>query len=84
MKKLTIYIACLLVLVLAGCDKTVLEFPEGEGIDPTLVQMNLSLEVDPLVDLYAPLRSKAASVDDIHHVRWIVEVFRDEISGEPV
>lgn len=28
MKRITIYIAHLLVLVLTGCDKTVLEFPE--------------------------------------------------------
>lgn len=84
MKKLTIYIACLLVLVLTGCDKTVLEFPEGEGVDPTLVQMNLSLEVDPSIGLYAFPHSKAADVDETHHVRWIVEVFRDEIDGAPV
>lgn len=34
MKRITIYIAHLLVLVLTGCDKTVLEFPENEGVDP--------------------------------------------------
>ena len=37
MKRITIYIAHLLVLVLTGCDKTVLEFPENEGVDPTPV-----------------------------------------------
>lgn len=84
MKKTILYTACLLVLMMTGCDKTVLEFPEGGGVDPTLVQMNLSLEVDPSIELYTPSRSKAARVDDTHHVRWIVEVFRDEIGGEPV
>ena len=29
MKKTTIYIACLLVLVSTSCDKTVLDFPEN-------------------------------------------------------
>ena len=47
MKRITIYIAHLLVLVLTGCDKTVLEFPENEGVDPTLVNANLSLAIDP-------------------------------------
>lgn len=34
MKKPTTYIACLLVLVSTGCDKTVLEFPETEAWIP--------------------------------------------------
>ena len=54
MKKTILYPACLLVLMMTGCDKTVLEFPEGGGVDPTLVQMNLSLEVDPSIELYTP------------------------------
>ena len=47
MKRITIYIAHLLVLVLTGCDKTVLEFPENEGVDPTLVNAKLYLRIDP-------------------------------------
>ena len=50
MKKPTTYIACLLVLVLTGCDKTVLEFPENGGVDPTLVNMNLTLAIDPKIE----------------------------------
>ena len=52
MKRITIYIAHLLVLVLTGCDKTVLEFPENEGVDPTLVNANLSLAIDPKIEPY--------------------------------
>lgn len=84
MKKTILYLVCPLVLLMTGCDKTVLEFPENGGVDPTLVRMNLSLEVDPSIELYASERSKAANADDTHQVRWIIEVFRDEISGIPV
>ena len=84
MKKTILYTVCLFVLTVTSCDKTVLEFPEGEGADPTLVRMNLSLEVDPSIELYTPSRSKTAGTDETHHVRWIVEVFRDEIDGAPV
>lgn len=84
MKKTILYTVCLLVLTVTGCYKTVLEFPEGEGVDPTLVWMNLSLEVDPSIELYAFPHSKAAGEDETHHIRWIVEVFRDEIDGAPV
>lgn len=84
MEKLTIYIACLLVLVSTGCDKTVLEFPENGGVDPTLVNVNLTLAIDPKIEPYEPTERSKASEADLHDVRWIVEVFRDEIGGEPV
>ena len=84
MKKTTIYIACLLVLVSTGCDKTVLEFPENGGVDPTLVNANLTLAIDPKIEPYEPTERSKASEADLHDVRWIVEVFRDEIGGEPV
>ena len=84
MKKPTTYIACLLVLVSTGCDKTVLEFPENGGVDPTLVNMNLTLAIDPKIEPYEPTGRSEAPEADTHDVRWIVEVFRDEIGGEPV
>jgi len=84
MKRVTIYIACLLVLVSTGCDKTVLEFPENGGVDPTLVNANLTLAIDPKIEPYKPTGRSKASEADLHDVRWIVEVFRDEIGGEPV
>lgn len=82
MKKLIIYTACLLVLMMTGCKKTVLEFPEGEGVDPTLVNVNLTFTIDPEIEPYMPARSKTTETDK-HDVRWIIEVFRDEISGTP-
>ena len=75
---------CLFVLLMAGCDKTVLEFPEGGGVDPTLVNVNMTLMVDPKIELYEPIGYSKAPETDLHDVRWIVEVFRDEIGGEPV
>lgn len=82
MKRITIYIAHLLVLVLTGCDKTVLEFPENEGVDPTLVNANLSLAIDPKIEPYEQTGRSEGEVIDAYDVRWIVEVFRDEIGGE--
>lgn len=84
MKKLTTYIASLLVFALTGCDKTVLEFPENGGVDPTLVNLALSLEVDPQLTPYVSGGRSESLETDWNDVRWIVEVFRDEISGEPV
>ena len=64
MKRITIYIAHLLVLVLTGCDKTVLEFPENEGVDPTLVNANLSLAIDPKIEPYEQTgRSEGEVID---------------------
>lgn len=83
MKKLTVHIACLLVLVSIGCDRTVLEFPENGGVDPTLVNVNLTLAIDPKIEPYVSARSGAEG-PELHDVRWIVEFFRDEIGGEPV
>ena len=45
MKKTILYTVCLAVLTMTGCDKTVLEFPENGGIDPTLVNVNLTLAI---------------------------------------
>lgn len=70
MKRITIYIAHLLVLVLTGCDKTVLEFPENEGVDPTLVNANLSLAIDPKIEPYEQTGRSEGEVIDAYDVRW--------------
>ena len=84
MKKRQLYIACLLVLVLTGCKKTILEFPKDDGVDPTLVNMNLSLAIDPKIEPYEPTGRSKASGAELYDVRWIIEVFRDEIGDKPV
>lgn len=83
MKKWIRYVACLLVLLQAGCDRTVLEFPEGEGVDPTLVNLNLKFMIDTKIEPYVPVRSDAIR-EDAHDVRWIIEVFRNKLEGNPV
>ena len=40
----------LFALLLTGCNKTILEFPENEGSDPTLVHTNLTFAVDPAIE----------------------------------
>jgi len=82
MKKTILYTVCLAVLTMTGCDKTVLEFPENGGIDPTLVNVNLTLAIDPKIESYEPSERSKVSEADLHDVRWIVEVFRDEIGGD--
>lgn len=82
MKKRTIYIICLLVLAMTGCDKTVLEFPKDEGVDPTLVNVDLTFEIDPSIEPYTSSRSET-TIPGGHDTRWIIEVFRDEIDGSP-
>ena len=74
MKKTILYTVCLAVLTMTGCDKTVLEFPENGGIDPTLVNVNLTLAIDPKIESYEPSERSKVSEADLHDVRWIVEV----------
>ena len=84
MKKPTTYIACLLVLVSTGCDKTVLEFPENGGVDPTLVNANLTLAIDPKIEPYEPTERSKASEADLHDVRWAASRRRtDTIRSAP-
>ena len=84
MKRKIAYIFCLFLL-LAGCDNLILELPEGEGVDPSLVNFNLNLAVDPAMEPYVPSGKASDSEGNVteHDVRWIVEIFRDEIDGEP-
>ena len=85
MKIRFIYIGWLIVWLMVSCDSTVLEFPENGGVDPTLVHVNLTFEVDPTIEPYtttqALVRSDGTST---HDVRWMIEIFQDEIDGEPV
>lgn len=74
----------LLALLLSGCKATVLEFPENGGVDPTLVHVDLTLTVDPSIEPYAATSGVAEAAQEEHDVRWMVEVFRDEIDGDPV
>ena len=67
----------------AGCN-SIIEEPINGGVDPTLVQMNLSLAVDPSIGLYNIQRSADTRAGDQYDVRWIIEVFRDKIDGTPV
>lgn len=80
----TILYAVLLVFLLTGCKTTVLEFPVDDGIDPTKVFLSLTLAVDPTLEPYFSKSDISKADEDTHDVRWIIEIFRDEISGDPV
>lgn len=75
MKKTVLYIISLLALLLAGCRQTILEYPEGEGIDPTQIQSRIEINVDftpisdPLIATYGETRSGDFDV------RYQVEIF---------
>ena len=71
----------LLLILLTGCESTILETPVGEGIDPTLVNLKITLTVDPKIEPYGSSNS-AQSRNGTHDVRWIIELFRDEIGGK--
>ena len=68
MKKTILYTVCLAVLTMTGCDKTVLEFPENGGIDPTLVNVNLTLAIDPKIESYEPSERSKVSEAYLHDV----------------
>lgn len=79
------YPISLIVLVMAiaftGC---VHDYPDGEGIDPTLVEVNtevtLDLELVPLQTLAYKARSGTTRADDGYRRRFIVEAWRE---GKP-
>lgn len=85
MKKNVGYIVGLVAWLAVSCDSTVLEFPENGGIDPTLVHVNLSLEVDPTLEPYTTTQMlMKADGSQTHDVRWIIEIFQDAVDGTPV
>ena len=82
MKKIVAYICSLCAICLTGCN-IILEEPHDGGVDPTLVQMNLTLAIDPSMDLYGR-SDNSISNSDMHEVRWIIEVFKDQVNGQLV
>ena len=85
MKKTILYTVCLAVLTMTGCDKTVLEFPENGGIDPTLVnaepdsgdrpENRVLRAVGTLQSVGRPICTTCVGS---------LRVFRDEIGGDLV
>ncbi len=82
MTKIIRHIILFTLLLLTSCDKTVLEYPENGGYDPTLVHTNLTFTVDPAIEPYTS--TKVDPNTEEHDVRWIIELFRNEIEGEPI
>ncbi len=74
-----------LALLAVSCRSTILEYPVNGGVYPTQMHVNLTFAVDPTLEPYSKA-DMAAKSDDIstHDVRWIIEIFRDAIDGEPV
>lgn len=75
------FIALVLALAFTGC---VHDYPDGEGIDPTLVEVNTEVTLDlalvPLQTLAQKARSGTTRADDGYRRRFIVEAWRD---GKP-
>ena len=65
MKIRFIYIGWLIVWLMVSCDSTVLEFPKNGGVDPTLVHVNLTFEVDPTIEPYTTTQALVRSSSDI-------------------
>ena len=73
------FIALVLATLLVGC---VHDDPDGEGIDPTLVEVNtevtLDLELVPLeITTQKSARSGTTRADDGYRRRFVVEAWRD-------
>ena len=73
-----------LALLTASCDSTIMEYPIDGGIDPTNVHVNLTFTVDPTLEPYYTETSAKSEETPAHDVRWIIEIFRDDISDTPV
>lgn len=75
------FIALVLALAFTGC---VHDYPDGEGIDPTLVEVNTEVTLDlalvPLQTIAQKARSGTMRADDGYRRRFIVEAWRD---GKP-
>ena len=88
MKRLIQYTVLMVLCVVActSCKRTILEHPTNGGVDPTAnLTLNLTLAIDPTVEPYASTQQLSKAEDqETHDVRWIIEIFQDEINGEPV
>lgn len=63
-------------LALYGCD-TILQYPEGEGTDPTLIDVNLSIGIDMKLDEEPSLLPEYDKImSDGYDIRYIAEVYR--------
>lgn len=75
------FIALVLALAFTGC---VHDYPDGEGIDPTLVEVNTEVTLDlalvPLQTIAQKARSGTTRADDGYRRRFIIEAWRD---GKP-
>ncbi len=84
MRKAIIYMIGV-ILWATSCDSSIMEYPEDGGVDPTKVQVVLTFAVDPSLEPYSKAEGAVSSDEaSTHDVRWIVEIFRDAIEGEPV
>ena len=73
------------VLLTVSCNRSIMEYPENGGIDPTKVHVNVTFAVDPTLEPYSKAGTAARSDGDAtYDVRWIIEIFRDAIEGKPV
>ena len=76
------FLALVLAIAFTGC---VHDYPDGEGIDPTLVEVNtevtLDLELVPLQTLVHKARSGTTKAADGYRRRFIVEAWRE---GKPI
>lgn len=68
--------AIVLMFATTSCD-TVLQYPEGEGIDPTLVKTTIELRTDftPIQDPIYASYSYAEARDGFFDVRYIIEIY---------
>lgn len=71
----------LLCLVTITACNTIKEFPGENPVDPTLIEVSFSLEVNMSLDEPEQKRSLAPASDGIHELRCIVDLYREAGNG---
>lgn len=76
MKRYVIAALSLAVIFVSSCT-TIHEFPDGEGVDPTLIDVDLSLRInmdfndeDPIIQTYSDMLEKD------YDIRYIIEIYK--------
>lgn len=75
MKKISI-IFSILILAFTSCT-TIHEFPEGEGVDPSLINVDLSLSINMSIDQDNIIQTYQNMLASDYDVRYIVDIYKE-------
>lgn len=75
---------CVLALtsVLAVLPSCVLEYPDGDGADPTSISVGMTFATNPLLEEYTLSRSTSENVTSVY--RFKIVFYEDDFDGKPL